>query len=190
MINQTPNNLDKFPEPVAGSVIPRGWFGRLVRFINSLILHGDGQFLTVKHTMDGQTIAPTPALLQALGQSGAPPSAGGGSNHPYVPNYGSPTAISPNTQYGPLAYPVWLIGSIGAVLYGSTIYEAYLTLGSTSTSIPLFDVTQSSGSEGAQITQLVIPVSILIPASTSFTVYTSTTNPSNFDINLKYYPLI
>lgn len=80
MINPTPNNLDKFPEPVSGQYIPRGWFGRLVRFVNSLILHGDGQYLTVKHTIDGQTIAPTPALLQALGQSGTPPAAGGGAS--------------------------------------------------------------------------------------------------------------
>lgn len=77
MINQTPSDLDKFPVPVAGQKIPRGWFGRLVRFINSLILHGDGQYLTVKHTQAGQTITPTPALLQALGQRGAPPAAGG-----------------------------------------------------------------------------------------------------------------
>lgn len=76
MINQTPSDLGKFPVPPSGHPIPRGWFGRLVRFINSLILHGDGQYLTVKHTQAGQTIAPTPALLQALGQRGAPPAAG------------------------------------------------------------------------------------------------------------------
>ena len=77
MINQTPSDLGKFPVPPSGHPIPRGWFGRLVRFINSLILHGDGQYLTVKHTLDGQTITPTPALLQALGNGGAPPAAGG-----------------------------------------------------------------------------------------------------------------
>lgn len=79
MINPTPSDLGKFPVPPSGHPIPRGWFGRLVRFINSLILHGDGQYLTVKHTLDGQTITPTPALLQALGNGGAPPAAGGGS---------------------------------------------------------------------------------------------------------------
>ena len=78
MINKTPTNLDKFPVPVSGQKIPGGWFARLVSFINSLVLHGDGQYLTVKHTQAGQTIAPTPALLQALGQRGAPPAAGGG----------------------------------------------------------------------------------------------------------------
>ena len=80
MINQTPSDLGKFPVPPSGHPIPRGWFGRLVRFINSLILHGDGQYLTVKHTLDGQTITPTPALLQALGNGGAPPAAGGGAD--------------------------------------------------------------------------------------------------------------
>lgn len=80
MINQTPSDLGKFPVPPSGHPIPRGWFGRLVRFINSLILHGDGQYLTVKHTLDGQTITPTPALLQALGNGGAPPAAGGGAS--------------------------------------------------------------------------------------------------------------
>lgn len=80
MINQTPSDLGKFPVPPSGHPIPRGWFGRLVRFINSLILHGDGQYLTVKHTLDGQTITPTPALLQALGNGGAPPAGGSGAN--------------------------------------------------------------------------------------------------------------
>ena len=80
MINKTPTNLDKFPVPVSGQKIPGGWFARLVSFINSLVLHGDGQYLTVKHTQAGQTIAPTPALLQALGQRGAPPAAGGGAD--------------------------------------------------------------------------------------------------------------
>lgn len=182
--------MSLFPVPVSGQQIPRGWFARLVRYMNSLFLRGDGSYLAVSHTTEGTFIRPTPYLIDQLNKAASAPASGGGSDHPYVPDYGSPTAISPNTQYGPLAYPVWLIGSIGAVLYGSTIYEAYLALGSTSTNIPLFDVSQSSGSEGAQITQLVIPVSILIHASTSFTVHTSTTNPSNFDINLKYYPLI
>lgn len=189
MINQTPSDLGKFPVPPSGHPIPRGWFGRLVRFINSLILHGDGQYLTVKHTLDGQTITPTPALLQALGNGGAPPAAGGGA-HPFVPNYSSPTTVSPDTQYGPFTYPVWLIGSIGALLYSSNLYEAYLSLGSTSTNITLFDITQTNGLDGYQITQLIVPVSILIPASTRFTVHTQTTAPSNFDINLNYYPLI
>ena len=81
MINKTPPDLDKFPVPVSGQEIPRGWFARLVSFVNSLVLHGDNQYLAVKHTLAGQTIAPTSALLQALGQRGAPPAAGGGTSY-------------------------------------------------------------------------------------------------------------
>jgi len=107
-----------------------------------------------------------------------------------IPDYSNPTSISANTQYGPFAYPVWLIGSIGALLYGSNIYEAYLTLGSTSTNIDLFDVAQTNGLDGYQITQLIVPVSILIPASTTFEVHTQTIEPLNFYIKLNYYPCI
>lgn len=95
--------MERFPEPVSGQVIPRGWFGRLVRFINSLILHGDGQYLTVKHTLDGQTITPTPALLQALGNGGAPPAASGG----------APQDISAAVSGGTLT--LFLSGSTSAV---------------------------------------------------------------------------
>lgn len=80
MINQTPSDLGKFPVPPSGHPIPRGWFGRLVRFINSLILHGDNQYLTIKHTMDGQTITLTPAVINALSRASGGPSAPGVAN--------------------------------------------------------------------------------------------------------------
>lgn len=183
--------MSLFPVPVSGQKIPSGWFGRLVRFINSLVLRGDGSYLSVTHTPEGTFIAPTATLINALERTGRAPASGGGA-HPFVPDYSSPSTVSPNTQYGPLAYPVWLIGSIGALLYGSDLYEAYLSLSSTSVStvIKLFDVGQTNGLDGYQIAQLIVPVSILIPASTSFTVHTQTVEPSNFDIDLNYYPLI
>ena len=78
MINKSPTNLDKFPVPVTGQEIPKGWFARLVSFINSLVLHGDGQYLAVSHNMSGTTIKPTPALLQLASARGAAPSSGGG----------------------------------------------------------------------------------------------------------------
>ena len=67
-----------FPVPVSNQSIPRGWFAALVRFMNSLLLRGDGRYFAVTHTTEGTTIKPTPALIQALERSGgAAPSAGG-----------------------------------------------------------------------------------------------------------------
>jgi len=68
---------DKFPEPVSGQPIPRSWFARLVRYINSLRPRGDGRYITVSRTPDGATISPTPALLQLV-SGGAPGESGSG----------------------------------------------------------------------------------------------------------------
>lgn len=68
-----------FPVPVSNDKIPRGWFAALVRFMNSLLLRGDGRYFAVTHTTEGTTIKPTPALIQALKRAGgAAPAAGGG----------------------------------------------------------------------------------------------------------------
>lgn len=76
MINGTPENFEKFPVPVTGTPIPRGWFGRLVAFVNSLVLRTDGRFFAVKHGPNGTTIVPTTALFEAIAQcAGAPPAA-------------------------------------------------------------------------------------------------------------------
>ena len=182
--------MSKFPVPVSGEKIPHGWFANLVRFVNSLTLRGDGRFTMVSRNESGTTVTLTPAVKNAIERSGTPPGGGGTGGGPFVPDYSSPTPVSPNTQYGPLGYPVWLIGSIGALLYGSGLYEASLVLGQTSPEIKLIDITQDNSSLGYQITQLIVPVSILIPGNTNFRVYTQTTEPSNFDINLNYYPLI
>lgn len=81
-----------FQVPVSNKPIPRGWFAALVRFMNSLLLRGDGRYFAVTHTTEGTTIKPTPALIQALERSGgAAPSAGGGAT------YGIATAISGST---------------------------------------------------------------------------------------------
>lgn len=140
MINPTPSDLGKFPVPSSGQPIPRGWFGRLVRFINSLILHGDGQYLTVKHTLDGQTITPTPALLQALGNGGAPPAAGGGGAVGF-PNFYSTSKIvvDSNGLYN-LTQNMWLIGRIQASAVSvsdASFYLNYVTTGSSSTPIQI-----------------------------------------------------
>ena len=106
----------------------------------------------------------------------------------FIPDYSNPTSISANMQYGPFAYPVWVIGSIGTVLYNSASIEAYLTIGSTQ--IKLYDIAQSSTDLGFQITQLIVPVSMLIPASTTFMFTIQTIAPSDFDNYLNYYPCI
>lgn len=71
---------DSFPVPVSGKPIQRGWFGALVRFVNSLRLRGDGRYFMVSRNLGGTTIAPSNALIQALDRSGgAAPASGGAS---------------------------------------------------------------------------------------------------------------
>ena len=115
-----------FPVPVSNQSIPRGWFAALVRFMNSLLLRGDGRYFAVTHTTEGTTINPTPALIQALERSGgAAPSAGGA-----------------GTSYG-----------IEAVIDGSTASIA-LVPGSTVSSlslVPTAPVTLTSGANGELI---------------------------------------
>lgn len=69
---------DRFPIPPTGSPIPRGWFARLVAFINSLVLHGDGRFTLVNRSAAGTTVTLTPSLINRLNQSAPAPSSGGG----------------------------------------------------------------------------------------------------------------
>ena len=66
MITKEPENIDKFPVPVSGQPIPRGWFARLVSFINSLVLRGDNQYFAVSHSNAGTTIKPTKKLVDLL----------------------------------------------------------------------------------------------------------------------------
>lgn len=120
-----------FPVPVSNKTIPRGWFAALVRFMNSLLLRGDGRYFAVTHTTEGTTIKPTPALIQALERSGgAAPSAGGGGS------------------YG-----------LQAAIYGGTS-SIQLVPGSTASSVPLIpgpnvsiesDPTDNTVTIGAQV---------------------------------------
>lgn len=137
MINKSPTNLDKFPVPVTGQEIPKGWFARLVSFINSLVLHGDGQYLAVSHNMSGTTIKPTPALLQlASGRGSAPSSGGGGGGTIGFPNYAQGTAVVVNTSYHVTGGDIWIGGTvtvnsgggavqviISATAYGTALFE-------------------------------------------------------------------
>jgi len=115
-----------FPVPVSNKEIPRGWFAALVRFMNSLLLRGDGRYFAVTHTTEGTTIKPTPALIQALERTGgAAPAAGGG-----------------GTTYG-----------IEATIDGSTASVA-LVEGGTASSIslvPTAPVTLTAGTDGELI---------------------------------------
>ena len=188
MINPTPSDLGKFPVPPSGQPIPRGWFGRLVRFINSLILHGDGQYLTVKHTLDGQTITPTPALLQALGNGGAPPAAGGGSG---FPNYTAGTAVSTGTTYNVLSNS-WLIGSVGAQLYETSFADWTLELykdGHSIFSNILADFYSNSSVNANNLGQTV-QVCIPIPAGLSLSISLNTNLASGLiSTRLYLYPI-
>lgn len=71
---------DRFPIPVNGQEIPRGWFARFVRFVNSLIPRGDGRYVMVDRTDAGATITLSPALINRLAGGGSPgtPGAPGG----------------------------------------------------------------------------------------------------------------
>ena len=123
MIGKTPQNLESFPVPVTGQVIPRGWFARLVAFMNSLVLHGDGQYLAVKHTMGGQTIAPTPALIQALGRAGGTPGGGGSGLQAAVTGGTASVSVSGSTalQIAPANANIQLSGgSNGELLIGAS----------------------------------------------------------------------
>lgn len=69
--------MSLFPVPVSGQQIPRGWFARLVRFMNSLFLRGDGSYLAVSHTPEGTFIRPTPYLIDQLNKAASAPASGG-----------------------------------------------------------------------------------------------------------------
>jgi len=73
--------MSLFPIPVSGQPIPRGWFARLVRFMNSLILRGDETYLSVKHTAEGTLIRPTNYLIEQLTKSGGTPGGMGAPQH-------------------------------------------------------------------------------------------------------------
>lgn len=82
---------DSFPVPVSGKLIQQGWFGALVRFVNSLRLRGDGRYFMVSRNPGGTTIQPSPALLQAIDHSGGTAPAaggGGGSSSQFYPWFG------------------------------------------------------------------------------------------------------
>jgi hypothetical protein len=76
MISKEPESLEKFPVPVSGQPIPRGWFARLVTFINSLVLRGDNQYFAVSHSNAGTTIKPTKKLVDLLDARGGAPASG------------------------------------------------------------------------------------------------------------------
>ena len=55
-----------FRPPVSGQKIPHGWFAALVRFMNSLILSGDGRYTLVDRDESGTTVTLSPAVIAAL----------------------------------------------------------------------------------------------------------------------------
>jgi hypothetical protein len=66
-----------FKVPVSGQKIPHGWFAALVRFMNSLILSGDGTWTMVSRDEAGTQVTLTPSAVAALKKAaGGPPAAG------------------------------------------------------------------------------------------------------------------
>ena len=119
-----------FQVPVSGKEIPRGWFAALVRFVNSLLLRGDGRYFAVTHTTEGTTIKPSPALIQALERSGgAAPSAGGGTTYGIQATISGTTAsvtLVPGSTVTSLSLvptaPVTLTaGTSGELIIGATV---------------------------------------------------------------------
>ena len=119
-----------FPVPVSNQSIPRGWFAALVRFMNSLLLRGDGRYFAVTHTTEGTTIKPTPALIQALERSGgaAPAAGGGGATYGIEATIDGSTASVALVEGGtassisliPTAPVTLTAGSNGELIIGST----------------------------------------------------------------------
>lgn len=190
---------DSFPVPASGKPIQRGWFGALVRFVNSLRLRGDGRYFLVSRNTGGTTIAPSNALIQALERSGgAAPSAGGGGGASglCIPDYLHPTAITPNQLYQPIGYPVWIMGHFSASppMYQSDIstYVAQINLGDgngNTETLRLFDL--ATQNQPKEINTIQTFVSLLIPGDFSFAIETNPNPlPDYFSVNLKYYPLL
>lgn len=68
-----------FKVPVSGQKIPHGWFAALVRFVNSLILRGDGRWTQVSRDESGTSITLTAAAIEALTRpAGGTPGGSGG----------------------------------------------------------------------------------------------------------------
>lgn len=94
MIGKEPESLEKFPVPVVGTPIPRGWFSRLVAFMNSLVLHGDNQYFMVSHSNAGTSIAPTKKLVDLLHTRGGGAPASGAAQDLSVSVSGGTATVS------------------------------------------------------------------------------------------------
>lgn len=136
--------MPPFPAPVSGQPIPRGWFARLVRFMNSLILHGDGSYTEVKHTDAGTFVTLTAAARDALDRAtGRPGGSGGGGGFPDLTS--TPTPVDVNQTYN-LTADMWLIGRVYCASYGTDVGSFYLDItknGSTK-QLELFHIDNSA----------------------------------------------
>jgi len=157
-----------FQVPVSNKPIPRGWFAALVRFMNSLILRGDGQYFSVTHTTEGTTINPTPALLQALERAGgAAPSEGGGGGGGGSTDFPGIFKVSHSTNF--LIRDTWYQANSDGLLYVwmflTTVeqnyfyYWAYIATleqtGYQSEGVELASAIQSIRANGGGVSQLI-----------------------------------
>ena len=174
MLSPNPDNLDRFPEPVSGQPIPRGWFGRLVRFVNSLVLHGENQCFVVKHSPNGTTIAPTTALLDALFRSsGSAPAAGSGGIGFLDPSTATAHSITANTSTYVTPSDGILIATGDGSLSGdySDSAECWVDLIKNSTSINRIEILYLSPNLGSNpATTAHTRSSICIPVAAGVTI--------------------
>lgn len=189
-ISKDPSNLDAFPVPVAGQAIPRGWFSRLVVFINSLVLHGN-RYLAVSHTMSGTRIEPTEALLQLASGGGAAPSGGGGTGGDAF-DISAVTAhlFNANSPYTAVTdgwLSVWSVASIpaGAPSGGG---ECGVTLAKSGTSAHFPVLSMSSENVSGVLDKTASgSLMIRIAAGTSVTVGTLAVSGSTVTATCIYY---
>lgn len=107
-----------FRVPVSGQKIPHGWFAALVRFMNSLILRGDGRFTMVSRDESGTSVTLTPAVVSALTRAagGTPPGSGGGSQELSVTVSGNTATIGLSGSTA----TAQLVGTGDVSIYGNT----------------------------------------------------------------------
>lgn len=137
--------MTPFPAPVSGQPIPRGWFARLVCFMNSLILHGDGSYTEVKHTDAGTFVTLTAAARDALERATGRPGGSGGTQD-------LTASVSGNTA------SVGISGSTSAVEFVGT--GAVTLTGNTNGQVEIHGATSGGTPSGYPAWKSLVPETI------------------------------
>lgn len=193
MISKTPPSLDSFPVPVTGQEIPRGWFARLVSFVNSLVLHGDKQYFCVTRSPSGTSITPTQKLIDLLSdRGGSAPASGGGGAGGDAFDISAVTAhlFNANSPYTAVTdgwLSVWAVASIPAgATSGGGECGATLAKSGASTHFPILSMSSENVS-GVLDKTASGSLMIRIAAGTSVTVGTLAVSGSTVTATCIYY---